>query len=84
MICVSYKSFNCRTQWQYASIYNNSNSASQLRFRNVYLMLDEGTLTFNSEPDVKKVREDGFPNIFIYLCSITGHEILHFQGIVKR
>jgi len=44
----------CRTQWQYASIYNNSASANKLRFRNVYLMLDEGTLTFNSEPDVKK------------------------------
>jgi len=44
----------CRTQWQYASIYNNSTSANKLRFRNVYLMLDEGTLTFNSEPDVKK------------------------------
>lgn len=43
----------CRTQWQYASIYN-SNNTSSLRYRNVYLMLDEGTLTFNSEPDAKK------------------------------
>jgi len=42
----------CRTQWQYASIYNNT--TSPIRYRNVYLLLDEGTLTFNSEPDVKK------------------------------
>jgi len=42
----------CRTQWQYASIYKNN--ATTLRYRNIYLMLDEGTLTFNSEPDARK------------------------------
>eukprot|EP00092_Neocalanus_flemingeri_P097554 GFUD01124333.1.p1 GENE.GFUD01124333.1~~GFUD01124333.1.p1 ORF type:complete len:346 (+),score=64.21 GFUD01124333.1:56-1039(+) len=38
----------CRTQWQYASIYNDT-SKKPLLYRNVYLMLDEGSLTFNSD-----------------------------------
>jgi len=38
----------CRTQWQYTSIYND-NSKKPLRYRSVYLMLDEGSLTFNSD-----------------------------------
>ena len=45
-----------RSQWQYASIYNNSRQTN-IKYRNVYLMLDEGTLTFNSEADVSKVVE---------------------------
>ena len=44
----------CRSQWQYASIYNSSRQTN-IKYRNVYLMLDEGTLTFNSESDVRKV-----------------------------
>ena len=43
----------CRSQWQYASIYNSSRQTN-IKYRNVYLMLDEGTLTFNSEADVSK------------------------------
>ena len=46
----------CRSQWQYASIYNSSRQTN-IKYRNVYLMLDEGTLTFNSEADVSKVLE---------------------------
>jgi len=37
----------CRTQWQYASIYNDCKSP--LQYRKIYLMLDEGSLTFNSD-----------------------------------
>ena len=44
----------CRSQWQYASIYNSSRQTN-IRYRDVYLRLDEGTLTFNSEADVRKV-----------------------------
>jgi len=36
----------CRSQWHYASIYN-SESSKHLRYRELYLQLDEGTLTFN-------------------------------------
>merc|ERR1719500_1197402 len=38
----------CRSQWQYASIYNDT-SKKPLLYRRVYLMLDEGSLTFNSD-----------------------------------
>jgi len=38
----------CRNQWQYASIYNDT-SKHPLMYRRVYLMLDEGSLTFNSD-----------------------------------
>jgi len=38
----------CRTQWQYASIYNDTSKAP-LVYRKIYLMLDEGSLTFNSD-----------------------------------
>jgi len=38
----------CRTQWQYASIYSDT-SKKPLLYRKVYLMLDEGSLTFNSD-----------------------------------
>ena len=44
----------CRSQWQYASIYNSSRQTN-IKYRDVYLRLDEGTLTFNSEADVRKV-----------------------------
>ena len=36
----------CRAQWSYASIYD---SPGQVRYRQVYLWLDEGTLTFNAD-----------------------------------
>jgi len=36
----------CRTQWQYASIYD---CKRPLQYRKIYLMLDEGSLTFNSD-----------------------------------
>jgi len=38
----------CRSQWQYTSIYNDT-SKKPLLYRRVYLMLDEGSLTFNSD-----------------------------------
>jgi len=38
----------CRAQWEYVSIYNNTNQAG-IKYRKVYLELDEGTLTFNSD-----------------------------------
>jgi len=40
----------CRTQWHYASIYN-SDTVKPLRYRELYLQLDEGTLTFNSNAE---------------------------------
>ena len=43
----------CRAGWRYTSIYS---SHDQLQYRAVYLLLDEGSLTFNS--DVRKVRLD--------------------------
>lgn len=39
----------CREQWRYASIYQCE--ARGLRYRNLYLQLDEGTLTFNSDAE---------------------------------
>lgn len=36
----------CREQWSYATIYHSRPA----RYRDVYLQLDEGTLTFNSDP----------------------------------
>ena len=47
-------------------------------------MLDEGTLTFNSEPDVKKVCGNFISNIYLVSLMITGHEILHLQRLDKR
>lgn len=37
----------CRQQWQYATIYRQN---THLRYRDVFMQLDEGTLTFNSDP----------------------------------
>ena len=37
-----------RSQWHYASIYE---SDSPIRYRNLFLQLDEGTLTFNSDAE---------------------------------
>jgi len=37
----------CREQWQYTTIYNQNKA---LRYRDVFMQLDEGTLTFNSDP----------------------------------
>ena len=40
---------DCRSKWEYASIYS---CPSQNRsFRALYLLLDEGTLTFNSDAE---------------------------------
>lgn len=36
----------CRTQWHYTSIYE-SDRANHIQYRELYLKLDEGTLTFN-------------------------------------
>jgi len=38
----------CRSQWHYASIYESS---APIRYRNLFLQLDEGTLTFNSDAE---------------------------------
>jgi len=38
----------CRSQWHYASIYE---SEAPIRYRNLFLQLDEGTLTFNSDAE---------------------------------
>jgi len=40
----------CRTQWHYASIYQKEGKVP-LRYRELYLLLDEGTLTFNSNAE---------------------------------
>ena len=47
-----------RSQWHYASIYE---SDSPIRYRNLFLQLDEGTLTFNSDAE----------QVFIHLYSCT-------------
>lgn len=39
---------DCRSQWHYASIYE---SEAPIRYRNLFLQLDEGTLTFNSDAE---------------------------------
>ena len=39
---------DCRSQWHYASIYESS---APIRYRNLFLQLDEGTLTFNSDAE---------------------------------
>jgi len=38
----------CRSQWHYASIYE---SEAPIRYRNLFLQLDEGSLTFNSDAE---------------------------------
>merc|ERR1711962_1845895 len=38
----------CRSQWHYASVYESS---APIRYRNLFLQLDEGTLTFNSDAE---------------------------------
>jgi len=40
----------CRSQWHYASVYSKAESSS-LRYRELFLLLDEGTLTFNSNAE---------------------------------
>ena len=37
-----------RSQWHYASIYE---SEAPIRYRNLFLQLDEGTLTFNADAE---------------------------------
>ena len=44
----------CQAQWRYTSIYSSQAPTS---YRAVYLLLDEGSLTFNS--DVRKVVPSG-------------------------
>ena len=39
---------DCRSQWHYASIYE---SEAPIRYRNLFLQLDEGTLTFNADAE---------------------------------
>lgn len=40
----------CRRQWGEASIYHKQRRRSSLSSKRLYLLLDEGTLTFNSDP----------------------------------
>lgn len=46
----------CREQWQHATVYDNYKNtdaagAPDMSYRKVFLLLDEGTLTFNSDPE---------------------------------
>ena len=50
----------CKEQWPRASIYDRERRSRP--FKQVYLSLDEGTLTFNSDPE--KV-------IHLYCCAYT-------------
>lgn len=41
----------CKLIWGHCSIYNKNSTSRIFSFRKLYMQLDEGSLTFNANPD---------------------------------
>ena len=54
----------CRRQWGEASVYYKPRRRMSLSSKRIYLLLDEGTLTFNSDPSKVSFTADLSHRIF--------------------
>ena len=69
---------DCRSQWHYASIYESS---APIRYRNLFLQLDEGTLTFNSDAEQVFLQHTDFQR-FTSLLKFQGMRYFISKGLV--